>query len=490
MTIAILLAYLVLVLAIGMSAHRLFRNTGEDYFVANRSLGPFVLLMTLFGTHMTAFTILGASGEAYRTGIGVFSLMASSSALIVPTVFLVVGTRLWSIGKRFGYVTQVQYFRERWGSDALGLLLFVVLICLLIPYVLISMMAGGIITSEITAGAVPAWLGNLAICLVVLAYVEYGGMRGTAWANTFQTLVFMSFGAATVFIVVRQMGGLGATFGRLASSHPELLVRGNNVQPLQLLSYTLLPLSAGMFPHLFIHWLTARRAAHFRYTVVLYPLFIAVVWVPSVLLGVLGNDPFPGLAGPEASSILLRLIDTYSPGLLAGLLAAGVFSACMNSVDSQVLALGNMFTHDIVRHYGFHDRMSEAQQVRVGRLFVAGILVLAFFLSLVTDHGIFRLGVWSFTGFASLFPIAIAALYWRRSTRQGAIASVLGVAVLWLYFFLWSGLQADGSMFGTGLMPVAVILPAAALILVIVSLLTPPPDRAIIARFFPASERT
>ena len=490
MTIAVLLAYLVLVLAIGLSAHRLFRNTGEDYFVANRSLGPFVLLMTLFGTHMTAFTILGASGEAYQTGIGVFALMASSSALIVPTVFLLVGTRLWSIGKRFGYVTQVQYFRERWGSDALGLLLFVVLICLLIPYVLISMMAGGIITSEITSGAVPAWLGNLVICLVVLAYVEYGGMRGTAWANTFQTLVFMSFGAATVFIVVHQMGGLDATLGRLASSHPELLVRGDRVQPLQLLSYTLLPLSAGMFPHLFIHWLTARRAAHFRYTVVLYPLFIAVVWVPSVLLGVLGNDPFPGLVGPEASSILLRLIDAYSPGLLAGLLAAGVFSACMNSVDSQVLALGNMFTHDIVRHYGFHDRMSEAQQVRVGRLFVAGILALAFFLSLVTDHGIFRLGVWSFTGFAALFPIVIAALYWRRSTRQGAIASVLGVAVLWLYFFLWSGLPADGSMFGTGLMPVAVILPAAALILVVVSLLTPPPDRAIIARFFPAAERT
>jgi SSS family solute:Na+ symporter len=97
-----------------------------------------------------------------------------------------------------------------------------------------------------------------------------------------------------------------------------------------------------MFPHLFIHWLTARRAAHFRYTVVFYPLFIAIVWVPSVLLGVLGNDAFPGLAGPAANSILVRLIDAYAPGLLAGLLAAGVFSACMNSVDSQALALGNM----------------------------------------------------------------------------------------------------------------------------------------------------
>lgn len=490
MTIVILIAYLGLVLAIGMSGHRLFRNTGEDYFVANRSIGPFVLLMTLFGTQMTAFAILGASGEAYRRGIGVFALMASSSALIVPTVFFFVGTRLWSIGKRFGYVTQVQYFRERWGSDTLGLLLFVVLTCLLIPYVLISMLAGGIIINQITAGGVPAWIGNLAICLVVLAYVEYGGMRGTAYANTFQTLVFMSTGAATIFIVAHQMGGLESVLGRLAESQPDLLVRGDRVRPLQLLSYTLIPLSAGMFPHLFIHWLTARRAAHFRYTVVLYPLFIAIVWVPSVLLGVLGSDAFPGMAGPAANSVLVRLIGAYAPELLAALLAAGVFSACMNSVDSQVLALGNMFTHDIVRHYGFHDRMSETLQVRSGRLFVAGILVLTFFLSLVTDNSIFRLGIWSFTGFAALFPIVIAALFWRRSTRQGAIASVLSVAVLWLYFFLRAGRQADDTILGTGLMPVAVILVAATLVLVAVSLMTPPPDRAIIARFFPESERT
>ena len=486
MTLAVLILYLGVVLLVGMSSHRLFRGTGEDFFVATRTIGPFVLLMTLFGTHMTAFAILGASGEAYRTGVGVFALMASSSALVVPMIFFFVGTRLWALGKRFGYVTQAQYFRERWSSDGLGLLLFVVLTCLLVPYVLISLMAGGIIIHQATDGQMPSWTGNLAICVVVLAYVLYSGMRGTARANTFQTLVFMTFGAATVFVVVREMGGLGAALGRVAEQNPDLLVRGDNVRPLELLSYTFIPLSAGMFPHLFLHWLTARRLADFRATVVLYPLCIAFVWIPSVLLGVLGRIAFPALVGPEVNSVLVRMISHYSPGFLVGFLVAGVFSACMNSVDSQTLSLGTMFTNDIVRHYGFHDRMSERQVVRVGRLFVAAILVISFILSLVTDRSIFRLGIWSFTGFAALFPVVAAALFWKRSTRVGAYASVLSVAVLWAYFFIVAGEQPGYTVGGTGVMPVAVMLVVSAAAMTIGSLLSRPPDRSVIERFFPA----
>ena len=76
MTLAVIAVYMALVLAVGALAHRLFQGTGEDYFLATRSIGPFVLLMSLFGTQMTAFSLLGASGQAYRTGIGVFGLMA------------------------------------------------------------------------------------------------------------------------------------------------------------------------------------------------------------------------------------------------------------------------------------------------------------------------------------------------------------------------------------------------------------------------------
>lgn len=489
MILAVIVLYIALVLAIGLFSHKLFRGTGEDYFVATRTIGPFVLFMSLFGTHMTAFTILGASGEAYHAGIGVFALMASSSAIVVPAVFFFVGTRLWALGKKHGYLTQIQYVRERWDSDGLGLLLFIVLNLLLIPYLLIGVMGGGLTLTQMTKGQIPEWAGGLVVCVVVLLYVTYGGMRGTAWVNTFQTLVFMVCGAAAFFVITNHMGGFSAAMSSVAQKHPELLMRGEKIKPLQLLTYTCIPLSAGMFPHLFNHWLTARRAETFRYTLVFYPVAIAAVWIPSVLLGVLGILDFPNLQGAAANSIMIRMIELHAPKILAGLLAAGVISSVMNSLDSQSLAVGSMFTQDIVRHYGFRGKMSEKQQIWFGRFFVIAILFISYILSLVSNRSIFRLGVWAFTGFAALLPVVVAGLYWRRSTKSGAFASIITVVVLWIYFFLHAGASDTYTVAGTGIMPVAVILAASTFAMIVVSLLTKAPDQRIISKFFSSEAR-
>ena len=489
MIITVIGLYIALVLIIGVFSHRLFRKTGEDYFVATRSIGSFVLFMSLFGTHMTAFSILGASGESYHVGIGVFALLASSSAIVVPAVFFFIGTRLWSLGKKHGYLTQIQYFRERWNSDGLGLLLFVVLNLLLIPYLLIGLMGGGITLTQITRGLIPEWVGGLVVIAVTSIYVIYGGMRGTAWVNTFQTLVFMVCGGLAFFVISNHMGGFELAMKRVADVHPELIIRGDKIKPLQLFTYTLIPLSVGMFPHLFNHWLTARRAKAFQQTIILYPIAIAIVWVPSVLLGVLGTLNFPGLQGAAANSILIRMIEMHANQVLAGVLAAGVISSVMNSLDSQSLAIGSMFTQDIVRHYGFHDKMSESQQVFYGRLFVLLILIGTYILSLFSGRSIFRLGIWSFTGFASLFPIVVAALFWKRSTKYGAIASVVSVIALWLYFFFSAGESVDYTIYGTGIMPVAVIFVASSICMIVVSLITKAPDESTLAKFFPVKQR-
>lgn len=484
MRLVVIGLYMLTVLVVGALSHRLFRGTGEDYFLATRTIGPFVLLMSLFGTNMTAFTLLGASGEAYRSGIGVFTLMPSASALVIPTAFFFVGTRLWALGKRHGYITQVQYFRDRYGSDSLGLLLFLVLVGLVVPYLLIGIMAGGVTLTQITGGAVPDWVGGLLICLVVMTYVTYGGLRGTAWVNTFQTLVFMFLGAVTFVFVMNRMGGLGAVFARLSEEFPALMVREGQYEPIRVLTYSLIPLSAGMFPHLFMHWLTARKLDSFRLTVVAYPVCIAIVWVPSVVIGVAGNLPFSALTASQSNSILVRMIDLHAPELLAGLLGAGVFAAVMSSLDSQVLSLGTMFTQDIVKHYGYHDVMSEKQQILVARLFVSGILAFTYSLSLVATNTIFAYGTWSFTGYAALFPVVVAALYWKRSTKAGITAAVVAVIVLWSYYF-WQGWgRPDYTVGGSGVMAVAVITPVAALVLVIVSLLTEPPEQERLQKFF------
>jgi SSS family solute:Na+ symporter len=222
-----------------------------------------------------------------------------------------------------------------------------------------------------------------------------------------------------------------------------------------------------------------------------YPICVAIVWIPSVLLGILGSVDVPGLRGAEANSVLVQMIERHAPGVLAGLLGAGVFAAIMSSLDSQSLSIGSMFTHDIVRHYGFRsdsmkDGMSEKEQVLVGRLFVFGILCLTYLLSLVLNRSIFKLAVWSFTGFASLFPIVIAALFWKRSTKYGAFASIISVVVLWIYFFI-QGWQAPGyTVGGSGIMPVAVMFIVSAAAIIIGSLISKPPDPTVIQKFFPS----
>ena len=485
--LAIICLYLALVLLVGFLGHRLFRGTGEDYFLASRTIGSFVLLMTLFGTNMTAFTMLGASGEAYRTGIDVFLLMGSSSAAVIPFVFYFVGTRLWWLGKRHGFLTQAQFLRARYESDALGLTMFVVLITLLLPYVVIGVKGGGDVLNALTGGpaaGLPAWVGSTIMCAVIFTYVTYGGMRSTAWVNTLQTIVFMTVGALAFVVILGKYGGVAAAMATVAETNDELLVIGKNGHELlRMVSYLLIPLSTGVFPHIFSHWLSAKSAETFRSAIVFYPLCITVVWVPSVVLGVVGNIDFrPPLQGP----ILVNLILHHSGGLLAGLLAAGVFAAIMSSLDSQTLSTGTMFTTDVVRHYGFHDRLSERQQVLFGRVFVMVLLAIALLLSLVTSRSIFSLGVWSLSGFAALFPVIVGALYWRRSTAAGALAAVSTVALLWVVFLVHSlDVEGEYTVAGTGLMPVAAMFVAAALSLVVVSWFTTPPDDAVIDRFFP-----
>ena len=472
MVLPVLALYLGAVLGLGLFGHRLFRGTGEDYFLASRSIGPFVLVMTLLGTNMTAYTLLGASGEAYQRGVIVFALMGSSTALLVPFLIYYLGIRAWQVGRRHGHVTQVQLVRQRYGSDKLGTLLFVVVVGLMLPYLLIGVKGAGDALSILTGGAgagLPGWVGSFVVCAVTFAYVSYGGMRSTSWVNAMQTTVFLLFGIGAYLAIMAEFGGLGEAMSLLRQEHQKMVSFGSGrFAALQMGSYLLLPLCTGAFPHLYSHWLSARNADAFRLAIIAYPLLVAATWFPSVTIGAVGRLQFdPPLDGP----ILVKLIVANTGEVVTGCLAAGVFAAIMSSLDSQILSLGAMFTHDVVRHYGFQGALREDRQVWFGRIFVLAFLAAAFLCSLVATQSIFALGTWALTGFAGLLPMLAATLFWDRATAAGATASILTTTTLWVWFF-FDSLSVAGpySVGGTGLMPVAVIVPAATLALVAGSL--------------------
>ena len=161
----------------------------------------------------------------------------------------------------------------------------------------------------------------------------------------------------------------------------------------------------------------------------------------------------------------------------------------MSSLDSQSLSIGNMFIHDIVIHYRFYDQISEKKRVLIGRLFVFVVLSVTYILSLVSTSSIFKLGIWSFTGYASLFPIVIAAVFWKRSNKFGAFSSALSVIVLWAYFFFQGWQVPNYTVANTGIMPVVFILVVSTVAMIGGSLITRPPHPDIINKFFSPNTR-
>lgn len=522
----IILVYLGLLLALGLFSSRLFRGTKEDYQVASHSIGPFLLLMSIFGTTMTAFALVGSSGEAFREGVGVYGMLASSSGIIHSLCFFVIGVKVWKLARRHGYTTQIEFFRDRLDSNFIGLLLFPILVGLVIPYLLIGVISGGAVVQSLTAGlapdwpmfqsfdangdpirafhgGVPPWLGSLVICCVVLVYVFFGGMRGTAWANTFQTLVFMVLGVITFFVIANKLGGQDSIMDNLkalANSVPEDKITRSEMSKMKFFTYLLIPLSVGMFPHLFQHWMTAKSANTFKLPVVCHPLFIMIVWVPCVLVGIwaTGNliPPKPPLPS-NPNTILPFLVKTQTGPVLGGFLAAGILAAIMSSLDSQFLCIGTIFNNDIVTHYMGEERVSDKQQVLFTRLFIIGIVAVTYLLSLGNVRSVFAMGVWCFSGFSALFPIVLAALYWRGLTAAGAISGIFAAIASWCILF-YQGTKVPIEKGGLSkfvvevpigdatyeIMPVVVMFLAAAVTMVVVSMITPKPKQETLAKFF------
>jgi SSS family solute:Na+ symporter len=508
----IVFIYLAVVLYIGIFAFRKSKSSGEDYFLASRSLGQYVFLFALFGTNMTAFSILGASGLAYHRGIGVFGMVASASAFIIPLSIFFIGTRLWGMGKKFGHMTQVQFLRDRWECSHIGTLIFALTAAMLVPYIIIGVMGGGKTLAAISDGKVPYWAGGAIVALVVMSYVFLGGMRGTAWVNMFQTLMFLCFGTIAFILIGKSLGGFDQVMQRLTANEgtAPLLTR-QRIPVQEFFSYAFIPLSSIMFPHVAIMCMTAKKASSFKKTVIFYPICILLLWLPSVFLGVVAADSIPGLKPGESDGVILKLLTANTDVLLAGVLGAAIM-ACVMASDSQILALGTMFTEDIFAYYGGKERFGEKAQVWTGRAFVVGVTLVAYFIALELQNkaGIFELAIrFAFTGFAALAPMMVAALYWKRSTKWGALATVLWVIVTmagsW-YLHNYSAamapasgqppvqifpalgdlfLRTTGSVTIHGYLPVMFMCLGSAVVMGIVSLLTPPPSRATIEKYFP-----
>ena len=219
---------------------------------------------------------------------------------------------------------------------------------------------------------------------------------------------------------------------------------------------------------------------------------VASTWVVismgvAIVIGVVGNAMTAAGALEElsdAETIIVRiatLISQHGPlaALLAGVILAGILAATMSTADSQLLAASSSVSQDLACDF-LGLKLEGKKGMLVARSVMVAISLVAAFLARDPNSSVFRVVSFAWAGFGAAFgPAMLMALFWKRSNKWGALAGMLTGGVM---VFVWKFLIAPLG----GVWAIYELLPAflcALAVHVAVSLLTPAPDREIVAAF-------
>ncbi|MGD8366951.1 MAG: sodium:solute symporter family protein [Desulfobacterales bacterium] len=431
--ITILVAYFLMVLAVGFIARTRWKSSPETYFLADRKLGTLVLLGTMVATNFSAFTVFGTSGAGYRDGYAFFPIMAFGTGFMALTFWLL-GRRIWQRGRERGLVTPPELVTDIYQSPLLSFLFSLVMIVFTIPYLALQPMAAGYVLEELVG--LPYFGGCLLVTGIIVVYTLRGGMRAVAWTDVFQGVLMLLLLLASLFIVAGHHGGFVAANQKVLAASPELFSRpgGSGRYTLGIwFSYMLLWFFCDpMFPQLFQRFFSARDERSLSRIMLLYPLVCTVVFLLPIAVGVIGTLSFPDLAGKQADRILPMLLTRISGDAMAALVMAAGLAALMSTMDSQLLTLSSIFTRDIAPIAG----ANKGNDSVTGRIFVIFLSCAGLALAWNPPATILQIATQTFTGLAVLFPTVIFGIYFRRPYPSAAILSILcGEGLLVLFYF-------------------------------------------------------
>jgi SSS family solute:Na+ symporter len=420
--IAVLISYFVIVLFIGFIARTRWKSTPETYFLADRKLGPLILLGTMVATNFSAFTVFGASGAGYRDGYAFFPIMGFGTGFMALT-FWIIGRKIRRVGQEHRLVTPPELVKYLYQSPFLSLIFALVMIIFTIPYLALQPMAAGYALEALLG--LPYFYGCVIVTGIILVYTLRGGLRAVAWTDLFQGSVMFILLAAALVMVAWHHGGLVEANQKVLASNPELFMRPGGLGKYSVgvwFSFIVLWFFCDpMFPQLFQRFFSAKDDRSISGIMILYPLVCTVVFFMPIAVGVLGRLSFPGLVGKQADRILPMVLTAISGDIMAALVIAAGLAALMSTMDSQLLTLSSIFTRDVVPLVKKHPGETSV----AGRIFVVLLSLAGLALAYKPPATILQIATQTFTGLAVLFPTVIFGLYFQRVFPLAAILSIL-----------------------------------------------------------------
>jgi sodium/proline symporter len=439
-TIALVfVVYTAALLFIAWVAYRRTRNL-SDYILGGRTLGSGVAALSAGASDMSGWLLLGLPGFAYAAGLE--SVWIAVGLLVGTWLnWLLVATRL----RRYSEIaddslTLPDFFEHRFRDrrrvlrtvSAFFILLF------FLSYTASGLVAGGKLFHAVFG--LPYHWAIVAGGASILVYTVAGGFLAVSWTDVLQGLL-MSFVLVLVpFIAVHGLGGWHSGLARVAHGNPALLdpFTDRTGKPLGVVTVlSLLGWGLGYFgqPHILARFKaihhpralpTARRIAM---------TWVTLSLVGAVLVGVIGIAfVSPPLSGADTEKVFILMVNMLFHPVFAGICLAAILAAIMSTADSQLLVAASVLTEDFYKAF-FRSGAGHREQVWVGRTAVLAIAGIALALAWDPGRKVLDLVAYAWAGFGAAFgPVLLLSLYWKRMTRNGALAGmVVGgtVVVVW-----------------------------------------------------------
>lgn len=480
----LIFTYLLITIGLGAVANRRMTANLEDFLIYGRQAGFVVLYLTVVASFHSAFAFLGSGGFFYTHGIGFWA--AGTWTVLVGGITYVLGSRIWALGKRFGYITPADMLADFYESEAVRVAVAVVSVLFTILYIQVQAQGLGYIISVASDGRISIKIGTLILLVVAAGYLMAGGLRAVYWTDVVQGVwMYVAIWVGALVLAERLFGGPVELWRRVAAERPDLLTLPGPegfFTPGMWLGMTI-SLSFGILlqPHMMIRYFSAASGRTIKWLGATTPIFLMTLYIPAALVGLGGALVMPGLEVPD--QIFPKMLFAYAPAWLTGIILAGATAAAMSTLDSILHANMTVLTRDVYQRFVAPGR-SERHYIRVGQLIVLGLLVVGYALSIRTFDFLVTLVTLSGAGALQLLPGILGVCFPTRRpwTRVGVLSGLgVGLAVLYGTLEVWvHPLGMHASLWSVG---------ANFLVCIVVSRLTAPPSAETVARIHGEVER-
>jgi sodium/pantothenate symporter len=428
-----LIAYLLVVFGVSLWAIRRRRqgNFLNEYFLGGRSMGGFVLAMTLTATYISASSFIGGPGAAYKYGLGWVLL----SMIQLPAIWLslgILGKKFAILARRYNAVTLNDMLYARYQSRLLVWLASLSLLVAFIGAMTVQFIGGARLLE--TAAGIPYESGLLIFGISIALYTAFGGFRASVLNDAMQGLVMLIGTLLLLVGIIHAAGGLPAAVSKLQHIDPQLVTpqgADNILTPSFLASFWVLVCFGVIgLPHTAVRCISYKDSKAVHRGMIIGTLVVGILMLGMHLAGALGRAVIPDLAIPD--QVIPTLMVAVLPPVAAGIFLAAPMAAIMSTINAQLL----QSSATIVKDLWLSMRPEQAtNERRLKRMSTAITLILSALLLLAAWHPpqmIIWLNLLAFGGLEAVFlwPLVLG-LYWERANAAGALSAMISGGVLY-----------------------------------------------------------